>query len=307
MRVAIIGRSEVMLESAAKVVEAGHEIALVITSKEAPEYLVGTSDFEAFAAAHEAPFIRTARIGETRDRIRALPPIDVAVSVNYAGVIPADIIDLFRLGILNAHGGDLPRYRGNACQAWAILNGEPHIGLCVHSMVGGELDSGDIIAYDQIELTPSTGITDVWAWLKARIPGLFVEALTALRADPAYRLRAQADDPRPPLRCYPRRPEDGRIDWSKPAAMIFRLILASGRPYAGAFCRLEGETLTVWSAGPVNDGEQFLAIPGQITAIGPGWVHVATGSGKIALTSVGLGGRNATPDCFISSLRTRLS
>ena len=35
-----------------------------------------------------------------------------------------EVIDFFELGILNAHGGDLPRYRGNACQAWAIINGE---------------------------------------------------------------------------------------------------------------------------------------------------------------------------------------
>ena len=34
------------------------------------------------------------------------------------------VISIFTLGILNAHGGDLPRYRGNACQAWAIINGE---------------------------------------------------------------------------------------------------------------------------------------------------------------------------------------
>ncbi|GAB1465742.1 hypothetical protein MASR2M54_12420 [Aliarcobacter cryaerophilus] len=49
---------------------------------------------------------------------------EIAVSLNYSSIISQNVIDLFPLGVLNAHGGDLPRYRGNACQAWAIINGE---------------------------------------------------------------------------------------------------------------------------------------------------------------------------------------
>ena len=37
---------------------------------------------------------------------------DIVISVNYSGIIPQEVIDLFDNGILNAHGGDLPRYRG---------------------------------------------------------------------------------------------------------------------------------------------------------------------------------------------------
>ena len=72
--------------------------------------------------------------------------------------IPNKIINYFNYGILNAHGGDLPRYRGNACQAWAILNGENKIGLCIHKMVGGELDSGDIISRDYLDIGENTKI-----------------------------------------------------------------------------------------------------------------------------------------------------
>ena len=72
--------------------------------------------------------------------------------MNYTGIIPQSIIDIFQYGILNAHGGDLPRYRGNARQAWAH-NGEKSIGLCIHKMIGGEIDMcGDIIARDYSKL-----------------------------------------------------------------------------------------------------------------------------------------------------------
>ena len=102
---------------------------------------------------------------------------DIGISMNYPGIIPQSVIDCFPLGVLNAHGGDLPRYRGNACQAWAILNGEERVGLCIHKMIGGELDSGDIIAREFLQIDINTSITEVWHSMSRRIPSLFLESV----------------------------------------------------------------------------------------------------------------------------------
>ena len=123
MRIAIIGRTEILYETAVYLRELGHEISLIITAKEAQEYTKISADFQALAEEWDIPFFHTPRIGETVEAIRGMPSIDIGVSLNYSGVIPQSMIDLFPLGILNAHGGDLPRYRGNACQAWAIIDG----------------------------------------------------------------------------------------------------------------------------------------------------------------------------------------
>lgn len=307
MRIAIIGRSEILHETAERLDRAGHEIALIVSAKEAPEYEVSAEDFRSLSERLSCPFIRTARIGEHEQTLRGLPPIDAAVSVNYPGIISSEIIGCFRLGILNAHGGDLPRYRGNACQAWAILNGEERVGLCIHKMVGGELDSGDIIARDYHPIAATTNVTMLWAWMRQRIPQLFEQAIEALSADPDFVLERQSADPSDALRCYPRRPEDGRIDWSRGAVEVLRLINASASPYAGAFCEMEGERLIVWEAEPVEDGENFLAVPGQVTSIGDGWIRVATGSGKVQLNLVETRGAKAPPAAFIQSIRARLS
>ena len=306
MRIAIIGRSELLYESAERLAAAGHEIALVVTAKEAPEYRVSAEDFAALAERLSAPFLRSARISERIGDLRAQPPIDLAVSVNYPGIIPQKVIDCFRLGVLNAHGGDLPRYRGNACHAWAILNGEERMGLCIHKMVGGALDSGDIIAREYHPITLATKVTHLWDWMKERTPALFEKAVAALAADPDHVLERQSDDPADALRCYPRRPEDGRIDWARSAIEVLRLINASNKPYAGAYCALDGAPLIVWDAEPVEDGENFLAVPGQVTAIGDGPVRVATGDGKIQLNLVERDGRAGPPAEHIGSLRTRL-
>ena len=46
---------------------------------------------------------------------------------------------------------------------------------------------------------------------------------------------------------------------------IIRLINASGKPFKGAFCFLGNLKVTIWDADIVNDNENFLAIPGQVT------------------------------------------
>jgi methionyl-tRNA formyltransferase len=305
MRVAVIGRTEILYDAAERLLADGHEIALVVTAKEAPEYLVGTGDFEALADRVGAAFIGAGRIGDAAARIATLGPIDVAISMNYPGLIPRRVIDLFRLGILNAHPGDLPRYRGNACTAWAILNGEDRAAVCIHRM-DERLDSGDIVARDYHPIDLETDVGTLWDWLRARIPGLFAEALRKLEADPRYVLEAQSADPADALRCYPRRPEDGRIDWTRSAVEIIRLINASNRPYPGAFCFLDGEKLVVRKARLVEDGERFLAVPGQVTAIAGGAVQVATGAGKVEILEVEREGEPVSVAGLIASLRIRL-
>jgi UDP-4-amino-4-deoxy-L-arabinose formyltransferase/UDP-glucuronic acid dehydrogenase (UDP-4-keto-hexauronic acid decarboxylating) len=286
----------------------GHDIVLIATAREAPEYTKTAADFEALAKELGVPFIKTAKIMNAREQIETAESADIALSVNYTGIIPQELIDLFPLGVLNAHGGDLPRYRGNACQAWAILNGEERIGLCIHSMIGGELDSGDIIARDYFPVTLETKVGQAWEWMHARIPQLFMDAVDRLATDPFYVLEAQSKEAGAALRCYPRKPEDGRIDWSRPAREILRLINASGKPYAGAFCALGDKKLVVWDAAlPEGDDEQYLAIPGQVTAIGEGFADIATGTGKLRLRQVEVDGALASPDQCISSLRERLS
>lgn len=306
MRIAIIGRTEALYDTAVLLRKAGHTITCILTAKESPEYTRTASDFRALAESWGVPFARGARIAEHMAFLKGSAS-DIAVSINYPGIISQEIIDLFPLGILNAHGGDLPRYRGNACQAWAILNGEERIGLCIHKMVGGELDSGDIIARDYFPLDLNTKVTHVWNWIVKRTPELMLEAVEKLAANPDYILERQSRNPADTLRCYPRCPDDGRIDWSKSAVEVLRLINASNKPYAGAFCEFEGRRITIWDAELVEDGEIFCAVPGQVTKIAIDGVEVACGSGKIRIKWVQLENEDEAPlTKYIDSVRRRL-
>lgn len=311
MKIAIIGRNEILYKTAEKIVGQGHDIPLIITAKEAPEYTKTASDFDCFAKSINAEFIYSPRINnpEITEKIKKIGKIDIALSMNYPGIIEQKVIDCFNLGILNAHGGDLPRYRGNACQAWAIINGEEKIGLCIHKMVAGELDSGDIILKEYLPIDINTKIHKVYEWISDRIPEMMLKSIAALAGNADYYLEHQSKDPKNILRCYPRKPEDAKIDWQQSSTEILRLINASSEPYQGAFCIYNSSIARVWDALLYSDSENYLAVPGQVLKINKddGSIVVATGKGKILVKEIELDNSRSAPANYIKSLRDRLT
>ena len=139
-----------------------------------------------------------------------------------------------------------------------------------------------------------------------RIPLLFLEAMGKLQKNPGYVLEQQSADPVDALRCYPRRPEDGRIDWKESVINVLRLINASNKPYAGAYCEFEGEKMIIWDAELSKDAEMFCAIPGQITKIGSEFIEVACSDGKIRINQVQYQGQLVLPSDLIKSNRKLL-
>lgn len=287
MRVVAIGRSEILHQAIEAVLAAGHEVVGLATAKEAPEYEISSEDFLRWAHSRHLPAISTSSSSNLAKFCSQLNA-DIAISVNYPAIIPQHVIDFFPLGILNAHGGDLPRYRGNACQAWAIINGETSIGLCIHRMIGGIVDAGDIIARSYLPIDDQTYVGDCLDWIKTTTPGLFVESLAALQKCPNFCLEQQAEDPSSVLRCFPRRPSDGRIDWKSPAEKIHRLIRASGRPFGGAWAAIDDLRITVWKAQIVVHPTSYLAEPGQVLTIHENAIDVACGEGPDADSRVAL-------------------
>lgn len=308
MNFALIGRSELSYDTATLLINHGFKLKLVVTAKEAPEYKYTSEDFRKLAIANNAAFFHSPKItAEDIKDIVVNENILLAVSVNYSGIIPENIINLFSMGILNAHSGDLPKYRGNACQAWAIINGENKIGLCIHKMIGGELDSGDIIERKYFPVNINTRVGEAFEWMTKEIPVMMLSAIKKLEENSKYVLEIQSKDPKDALRAYPRVPTDGKIDWKQSAVTILRLINASSEPYSGAFCTYNNKEVKIWRARLFSDEEVYLAVPGQISHINPsGSIVVITGDGKIELLEAEIDNERKPANLVFNSFRKRL-
>lgn len=280
----------------------GHIIAAVVTVPEE------RAIFSPLAQEFSASYLETKTINS--DPALAFlnaANADVAISINWIALIRQPVIDCFAHGILNAHGGDLPRYRGNACSNWAILRDEPRIALCVHAMTP-DLDAGPIYAKDYFDLMPSTYIGDVYAWFDTTVSGLFAKALEMIAR--GEKPTPQSTDASLALRTYPRRPDDSRIDWKQSADAIHRLVRASSTPFAGAFCFLEdGRKVTIWKASVAHPVGQHIAMPGQPCKPIDGDPMIACGDGFLRLEHAEIEGcdHDAAKREINKSVRKRLT
>ncbi len=308
MRVAALGRTHWLYDSVVALDKAGHEVVLIGTAPAAPEYRVGGKDFEQLADRLGCSFFCDASINRTEHvaLVRSLTA-EAAISVNWPTLIGSEMIAAFRHGIVNAHAGDLPRFRGNACPNWAILNGENNVVLSLHQM-NTDLDAGPIVLKKGLPLTESTYIGDVYRFLDRAIPEAFVEALAGMESG-SLTPTAQSRDPAQGLRCFPRVPEDGGVDWNRPATEIAKMVRASAEPFAGAFAQLKGERLTIWRARAEKLPYPSLGVNGQVVRLDTdrGETWILCGEGVLVLEQVEIGGKRGAATEFIRSTRTRLA
>ena len=274
-----------LLDTVAALHDAGHRVVLVATCRPRPGQQVTEEHFAALANSLSADFLATQNLNapEAIARMRRARA-RVAVSVDWVNRLGPDACASFPDGILNAHGGDLPRYRGNSPVAWAMLRGEPRVGLTIHRMDPDEYDAGPILCKEYFELTRSTYIREVFDFIEARVPPLFVAAVGALARGDA-RLVAQSDEPGPVLRFHRRTEADARIDWREPAEYLSRLVHATAEPYAGAFTSYQAQRLTVWRADAREIPVDIASVPGEVVGRDPvsGEVSVAAGEGALVL------------------------
>lgn len=314
MRILALGRTRLLYDAVRAVAQAGHELAAIVTAPAPQEYGVTELDFADLAREMGCAFYNVRHPGqELSDVLSAVGGVDAGITVNWVGLLTQEVLGGFRLGMLNAHLGDLPRFRGNACPNWAILSGEGEVALCVHVVESGRLDCGRIISRARCSIREATTIGEVYAWSDREGPSLFVHALQRLAADPGYQLDYASPDAEEAFRCYPRTPDDSHIDWAKSAVALARLIRASSAPLHGAYTYIVEEGLLrrlyVLDACVVAEHTMDLAEPGRILRNDPqtGCTRVMCGTGVLEITRCRLDdGADFAPGRVFRSIRMKL-
>ncbi|MCM0021813.1 MAG: hypothetical protein NBV67_17620, partial [Tagaea sp.] len=153
------------------------------------------------------------------------------------------------------------------------LQGETRIGVTLHHMVK-RADAGDIVDREPVEIGPEETTADVTVKCVAASRLVLGRRIDALLAGTAPR---EPQDESQATYFGGRKPEDGRIDWTRPAQDIVNLVRAVSEPYPGAFSDADGKRLFVWRARAVA-GE---GAPGTVLSAEP--PMIAAGKGAVAL------------------------
>jgi methionyl-tRNA formyltransferase len=218
-------------------ISAGVEIALVVAVPDDPGERHWYASVAATAADYALPLLTppTANSAELESTLAQLKP-DFLFSFYYRSLLGAALLHSARRGALNMHGSLLPRYRGRAPVNWAILRGEHETGATLHYMVE-RADAGDIVDSQAVPILIDDDAREVLAKVTVAAEMVLARSLPALIAGTA----ARRPQPLLPGEYFGRRrPEDGRIDWRRPALEIHNLVRAVAPPFPGAFGAVAG-------------------------------------------------------------------
>jgi len=238
------------------------------------------------------PLLRPERVGapEVSTALRARAP-DLGVVVAFGQFLPRGIRELPRLGyLINGHASLLPRWRGAAPIARAILAGDARTGISV-MRVEREMDAGAVALRAEIAIGEDEDAGSLGARLAALCADAIARTLDAIDAGSA------SWTPQTPagVTLAPKlEPGEARLDWREPAAALARRVRAFA-PSPGAWSELDGERLRILAAcaqpGPAPDppGTVRLA-PGSERRLP---LRIATGDGWLAPTRLQRAGGRA--------------
>ena len=201
--------------------QAGHEIQLVITQPTRPGHRMKPAPppVKMAADAWGLEVIQPERIKapEVADQLRRVAP-DLLVVVAYGQIIPASVLSIPRLGAVNVHASLLPRHRGAAPVAHAILSGDRETGVTIMRM-DEKLDHGPILAVRKTGIGAGEDAAALTRRLAVMGAELLVETLERLdQITPV-----EQDHDRATLAPRLRR-EDGELDWNVDPAEIDRRV-----------------------------------------------------------------------------------
>ena len=211
----------------------GVELPLVVSHADSPGETIWFDSVAALAGRHGIPLITPADVNDPAvvAQIAALAP-DFFFSFYYRQMLKAPLLGIPARGAWNMHGSLLPKYRGRVPVNWAVLHGERETGATLHEMTI-KPDAGGILARQGVPILPDDTAFEVFGKVTVAAEMALDRVLPDLLAG---RAGPVAQDLSAGSYFGGRKPEDGRIDWTRPAANVHNLVRAVAPPYPGAFC-----------------------------------------------------------------------
>jgi methionyl-tRNA formyltransferase len=307
MRVVFMGTPEFALPSLRALVQSSYEVSAVVTQPDRPAgrgHRPKPPPVKIFAQDCGIRVYQPVKIRAEENRffIQESKP-DFLVVVAYGQILPAWLLHSPAIAPVNVHGSLLPRYRGAAPAAWAIMNGDPVTGVTT-MLMEERMDAGPILLQREVPIPPSMTRGELEQVLSSIGAELLVPTLDGL-ARQSLRPIPQ-DDTQVALAPKITREMAG-ICWDNDSVKLHNFIRALN-PWPLARSEFRGESLHILRAVPDSAGvPSAQAMPGVFLGVTQRGIRVQCGSGTVLeLLEVQLAGRNRiTGRDFASGARLR--
>lgn len=287
-RIVFMGTPEFAVPVLDALTRTPHQIVAVYTRPDQPAgrgKQLHSSPIKRLAETHALPVFQppTLRQPEFVAPLRDLAP-DVIIVAAYGLILPPDVLAIPPRGGVNTHASLLPRHRGAAPIAAAVLAGDAETGITLMQMDAG-LDTGPILAQRAIPIAEDDTTGTLTPKLADLAAALLIETLPRLLAG---EITPPPQDEARATVCKTIRKEQGLIDWTLPAIEIARRVRAFN-PWPSAYTFWNGAQLKILRAraAATNAGGE----PGRVKA--QDGIAVMTGDGALILLEAQLAGKRA--------------
>ena len=218
-----------------------------------------------------------------QEALRNLQP-DLMAVVAYGQILPKSVLSIPKYGAVNVHASLLPKYRGAAPIAWAILKGEKVTGVTTMLLDEG-MDTGDILLQTEVPIADGETCETLHDRLASLGAQLLLETLEKMKAGG---VQPVSQDHSKTTYAPPLKKEDGHVDWKKGAVEIHRQVRAFN-PWPGAFTKWGDQLLRI-CRGETRERSP-VGKPGTVIWVGSDFIEVETGKNSYLIKEVQLEGR----------------
>ena len=253
MKIVFMGTPDFARDSLKAVVEAGHDVKLVVTNPDKPKgrgMKMIPSEVKEYALEKGLNIEQPLKVRNNPEFVEKLKNInpDVICVVAYGKIIPKEILDIPRLGCINVHGSLLPKYRGAAPIQWAVLNGDKETGVTTMFMDEG-MDTGDMIEKEVVKIGDNETTGELWDRLSIVGANLLVKTLKLLENGEATRKKQPEKFTVAPML----KKEIAKIDWENYSSKKIKDLARGLNPFMGAFSYLNDKKIKIWKVEIVEN------------------------------------------------------
>ena len=288
MRIIFMGTPDFSVGTLEALVEAGHEVCLVVTQPDKPK---GRGKEMQYTPVKEAALKHGIEVYQPR-RIREAECVeklrqynaDIMVVIAFGQIIPKEILEMVPYGCVNVHASLLPKYRGAAPIQWSIIDGEAVTGVTTMQMDEG-LDTGDMLLKTEVPITAEETGESLHDKLAKAGAALCVETLAKLQ-EGSIVPEKQGESPTAYAKMLDKKL--GNIDWTKSAVEIERLVRGLNS-WPSAYTYWNKKVVKIWKASVTdeNSNEQV----GTVVKVEKDGFYVQTGNGLFKVLELQIPGK----------------
>lgn len=277
MRIVFLGSGAFAIPCFEALLDAGHEVAALVTQPDKEKGRgreLAPPPLKPVAERRGVPLLQPRRVKEPglQDELRRLAP-ELQVVVAYGQILPRSVIDSAPRGTVNVHASLLPRLRGAAPIQWSIANGDTETGVTT-MLIDEGLDTGPTLLARATPIGPEETAADLEPRL-ARLGALvLMETIAGLAAGT---ITPKPQDHSLATLAPILRKEDGRMDWTRPAAALACRVRGF-HPWPGAWTSFDGTLVKVLRARPEAPGP---GEPGEVAAVDRDGIVVGCAEGTL--------------------------